>query len=429
MPTEVRPHGYIFPYSNHNSNSDGYNNSTFGSTSLVRTDLGRITISNPNWRETIARRGDATSPYSVWSQKVRTESTSSSWSYDYGPPTYGSTGSGRVVFTGYPSMFGQGDFVGPSQPALSPSVYNKLVVTFLNRIQGASRIYSGGQDVGELRETLQGIRKPAKGLWDGMFSYLDAVDKRCRGLTKLRIVTRVIRDTYLEYAFQWRPLVNSINESGAAMNQRLDLLDQEVFETSASTQELFKSSGPIGSILDPENWFKWNRSQTDVYVLKTRMYAIVKRDLDRDNRFAENLGLTPHNWVATAWQLLPLSFVADYFVNVGACLSAGGSLNYLFVTAGQSSHLLGYTQIKSTGDLSYSASLSSPGFTVSSISIPTHEAVLDYKGFWRIPINPNTLWIIPVVQIPSMPSQWINLAALSTAITNVSRNLLGRIRG
>jgi len=427
MTTSIKTKGYVLPNSSFNSNSDGYDYSRFGSSSFVRTDLGKVSASLPNYKEIIALRQDATLPYQTWSQSFDSKATQASVNYTY--PSGSSTGSGRVVFNGYPAAAGFGDYVGPSEPAFPQDSYNKLVVRFLNNIKGSSRVYAGGQDVGELRETIQGIRTPAKSLWDGFSNYLGTVTKRCTGLQKARAIAEVVRDTYLEYAFQWRPLVNSINESGAAMNRRLDLMDLEIFETSAGMQEVVKDEIQHLPYSDPDNgWFRWTVRENIVYVHKFRFYAIVRRDVNRENRFVENLGLAPHDWVATAWQLLPLSFVTDYFVNIGACLSAAGSLDYTFVTGGSSESITGFELFKATPDTAYTNNLFVSAGLTPSIQMHPHEAVLGYKGFWRRWVNPNALWIIPVIQIPHFSSQWINIAALSTALTDVSKSLIGRIR-
>lgn len=71
-------------------------------------------------------------------------------------------------------------------------------------------------------------------------------------------------------------------------------------------------------LLEKEGW-------TGSTSVKISHSCVIKRRIDPSKRFSS---LTQANFAVTAWELIPLSFVVDWFINIGDLISAVSSPNY-----------------------------------------------------------------------------------------------------
>jgi hypothetical protein len=122
---------------------------------------------------------------------------------------------------------------------------------------------------------------------------------------------------------------------------------------------------------------------------------------------AANLfGFNPSEFVPTAWELIPYSFLADYFTNIGDILDSWaygrGNLSWSNRTQIQETNNSYFGPVKLEPFLSYA--------TVQQyISAP--PAVFTHRKISRASYLGN---FVPQFQteIPGMSTKWINLAAL-----------------
>jgi len=194
---------------------------------------------------------------------------------------------------------------------------------FLNKLIAHRRSLQGGVVLGELRETLTMLRNPAKALRRGMGSWLDDAKKRYRRQTRirrnLRNFHRSLRESWLEQAFGWQPLVNDIDDAGRAIN-KMDYYDlgREVLfgyaEEESLAQLLTGRSQDSGIYID-------SRTQQKRAV-SVRYMGATKATVMNPVRFATRLfGFTLADFVPTIWELIPYSFLVDYFTNIGDILN------------------------------------------------------------------------------------------------------------
>lgn len=115
---------------------------------------------------------------------------------------------------------------------------------------------------------------------------------------------------WLEYHLGWEPAVKDIGNA-------IDVLQQPIKNTRAHARSTW---GEL--VVESNNWPPpdWSRGQKRVY----EMLAVemgIEVGIDNPNLFlANNLGFV--NPVSVAWELVPFSFIVDWFINVGQVISS-----------------------------------------------------------------------------------------------------------
>jgi len=282
---------------------------------------------NPFWRSQIRDHQNATTSMSA--ERFSSEGDGNydaSLSYDYlascgNPITVGtfSTKASGVLGYRYPT--------GVSTPpgSVVAEVRNRCIRKFLDDAKSARSSFEAGQDLGEIKQTIESMIHPMdslKKLTLGYFYKLKKVrnkyNKR-RGNVSLR---KALSDTYLEYRFGWRPLALDIADAYAGLTNRKRMTSSVPITSRASGQH----SGSDGHF-SPSNTLlshmECNRISFSTYSMQLK--GSVRLDLDPEGNipFMQALQLdTLNDFAVTAWDLLPYSFVVDYFLNVGDCINA-----------------------------------------------------------------------------------------------------------
>jgi hypothetical protein len=317
--------------------------------------------------------------------------------------------------------------------ALSNYSRNLLNVKFLNTVQATYQSLDGSTFIGEFGETLHGLLNPAKALRSGLAVYLNTLTRRAKVLQKqrnrslrIKAMSDMVTGTYLEFRFGWLPLINDINDAGRALNELVDGFGFTVKSCSASISEVdYSASGPGGQVQSPDGLFSWSTYNEVEEHITARMYGIVKREISRPYTFQEQLGLTPENWLPAVWNVLPYSFVADYFVNIGNCLSAGGTCTRDLMTLGLTTRNSRTRITRTTKLLTTVNQLTANGYVGDSISSSMSAFKYVSGGIERQVLDPGVdLWVTPVINLPTSSVKWTNLAALATQMAAASRLML-----
>lgn len=208
----------------------------------------------------------------------------------------------------WPSAFGSGLALG--ELALA-SAYAKM---------NSSSILSG-EILSDLDKTVGMLHKPFKGarnLVQKMVKYR----KRHLGKT-IRSATKASSQAWLEYRYGWRPLISDANQIIRDANtfrekmERSRLVARSGREASGS-----RSTSYVGTPL-PALSALGNVDVECRTVLKVGAGVIYDRcDRNSFQRLNEILGTRTMDIPATLWEVIPYSFVVDWFVNVGDWLQA-----------------------------------------------------------------------------------------------------------
>lgn len=303
----------------------------------------------------------------------------------------------------------------PSFPTTGPlaAAKDRALQKFIRAITQAQRSFQSLVFAGELSETLHMIRNPAQALWNGIFQYAGDVKKRIRrrgaGSRK-----RIVQDTWLEYAFGWAPLVNDI-KSGAEALAKLNNYRPEYQVVSSgfceNKQQL--SITPIGG--SPGGLFDRTGTMVDSETARVRYLGMVA--VERADQIAKAnmqlLGLSWQDIVPAVWELIPYSFLVDYFTNVGSILDAvavrWGDVRWKLGTD------ISIREVKNSWSCGAVVPLQSDplyalnyiGSTVGGASASSMVKTVNRYGIEGA--------MIPSLQLhlPFCNSQWINLAALA----------------
>jgi len=145
--------------------------------------------------------------------------------------------------------------------------------------------------------------------------------KSFQGASHAKNASKSLANTWLEFSFGWKPLVEDIYSS-------VDLLQtpiKSIRPRAASTETLIRRV-ETGSQNSPSGFWTLDDIQGLGYC---RMGCEVT--INNPNLFlANNLGLV--NPAVVVWELIPFSFVVDWFANVGSFLNSGTAFLGLTVT-------------------------------------------------------------------------------------------------
>lgn len=212
------------------------------------------------------------------------------------------------------------------------SVDNRALGAFINKCVGIQRSFSGGVFLGELREAIALLRKPAQALRRGFTDYYKAATSRSArearkyGLSlgavnrksprKLRSsIDKVLSATYLEGVFGWLPLYSDVLSAADALTSYYPN-DSETVQVTVEDPYAYISSEmgvTRGSI-------RYNYRVYEVGQYSCRYKGavwIVPPYLSSAGNMSR-WGFDPiRDFVPTLWELIPYSFLVDYFTNIG----------------------------------------------------------------------------------------------------------------
>lgn len=388
--------------------SDFYTPFRFGqfseTTKYVRTTTG---VSNPRWQSQVAAHQSATTAYTGTFHFLDSRPGGMNVRYSSvpGDPKH------PTVYTehckgDYASYAIQNPSGGGNTLAVAQS---RAMTRFNAKCQKVNRLLDGGTVVGELRETLHMLRKPAESLFKGLGQYLDTVNKRSRGKRTRPSLKKIAADTWLEHAFGWVPFFSDI-AAAKALYDRVGSSEKmvDVVAGAKQTQRLVTAVPNTYLISDychiSRNPREWEETH---YKIKGQ---ILQRAVTNTQSVIDAAGFTPDQFIPTAWELLPWSFLVDYFTNIGDVLSYNHSAfsGLAWVTVGYATDLVReeahVPNIQKTAQVlstRYRGAGGKPGYAKKTIRIFSRTGVLPSMS-------------IPMFefQLPELLNQQLNILAL-----------------
>jgi hypothetical protein len=289
---------------------------------LVRNRTG---YDNPRWRQQV-RIGDNATTTMTGNFDDIVATPGSFWLRCQAPgsggtgPWYTLTLSGDIALRrciGDPPDWG---------PISSTTAYNRGLLAYLKGVNSVNKAFDGLTFLGEARETLKMIRKPAMGLRNILDGYMRRLGEAKRKRPK--DWKKNISSLWLESMFGWIPLANDVQNFAQAYNSLLDKnRDAYVLVSKVGVDERANSSNTYGELLASmvgsfAPVVLHRQRATDKAVVRFRG-KVWRRIIATRVDTAAHFGFTPEQFVPTAWELLPWSFLFDYFSNIGDVLEAG----------------------------------------------------------------------------------------------------------
>jgi len=204
------------------------------------------------------------------------------------------------------------------------SANNRALANFYKAIQEAKSAFNGSNFLGELRETIHTVRHPLQSIRRHLNDYLTAVLKEAkkpsfrnfRQKDKLRAIT----GTWLEYRFGFRPFFKDIEALLAKVG---DQIDEDTFvnvKAKYEDQDSTYETSTVSNIVNNYMWYVSNRRRFGRVIVKYYGQLRIKAAAPGIRGFATNAHLAIEDFVPTLWEVFPMSWLVDYFVNVGEVL-------------------------------------------------------------------------------------------------------------
>lgn len=370
-------------------------------------------VKNPRWKEQVRRGQEATTsftgerviclshPYQLvlqnFMQPGQGWQTDDIWSYmNVGFPIPGNV---------------------PATPVgLSENLANTRALTILARkIRSKQTTFNGSVFVGELAQSVKLIANPAQGLRNlfgrcgrDVHDKMKKFQKANAGRNRINSdQLAAVRDTWLEYSLGWAPLVSEIDSGLEALAQRnLEVLGEWQPVRAVGVDKTIISTGT--NVPDPATTpsIQWRVITYDEVIV--RYIACV--DIGTHSITSlQRTGFAGRDFLPTVWELLPYSFVIDYFVNIGNIIDAfsvtRSGVRWMVKTVRRSKGVVkeSPTPIKPADNTHYRRSFTtlSPGKGASIIR--THVTRSPYYGSLVPPLD---------FKIPGLTTQWLNIAGL-----------------
>jgi len=200
---------------------------------------------------------------------------------------------------------------------------------------GSPEVVDFGQFVGEMTETVQFLRNPVKGL-------VTLANKQTKEVTKILLKRRttrsnwgltakskatltadVLADTTLAYKFGYKPLMQDLDGITTMLTQQSRAFDNRIRSVGGvveyegpPTKAVYSRTlerSPISAYFNYSKSTHWKASTKYQYQYNLWMH---------DAYVLAKLGLSPTQWLSTAWAVTPLSFVVDWGLDVSTWLKA-----------------------------------------------------------------------------------------------------------
>jgi len=160
------------------------------------------------------------------------------------------------------------------------------------------------------------LRHPATALRSHLSDYLRKLGKAKKRNPKKWMNT--LSQTWLESSFGWRPFLNDIEDAMSAYDEVTKKAGIQYSKIRAVGKSQKSISGPTN---DTFNAFS-NVAFKGVSKVHEECFAVIRGEVKREAITtavdkARCFGLTPSEFMPTVWELLPWSFLVDYFTNIG----------------------------------------------------------------------------------------------------------------
>lgn len=301
---------------------------SLGSFTFTRTRTGTAL---PNWRTIIAAGGNATTDMTARWDSGYVEPGHVTMTYIGLPGNANALAGSDYVSFADPARTGSSptSCIFMPAPAISGTFSDNMArAKFYKALRKEAVQFSAPTFLGELRETIRMIKRPASALYGKSKGYLDAVSKEKRRDPKNW--SRALGGLWLEHAFGWLPLINDGKEAAEALarlvtgGNRKSVISGSFSHLNDRTASLDDyQKGYLNYVFLPVGFNRWRARNVFTETVVTRYKAKITKRVGMttwDNMAL--FGFTPSELVPTAWELLPWSFLVDYFTNVGDILTS-----------------------------------------------------------------------------------------------------------
>jgi len=199
-------------------------------------------------------------------------------------------------------------------------VNSQAVGKFVTKCVEAQRSFQGSTFIGELAETLEMIRHPAKALRNAIWEHAVASKVKHAKFKKRKDKQKWLSGSWLEFQFGVQPLLGDIQSAIDALtdydpNPKVRVRASARKQSSTYSTATLNGAGVVDGDFSFENKFETSvRYMGSVYATPPYLDGL---------EYLSTYGFDPvRDFVPTVYELIPYSFLVDYFTNIGEILQA-----------------------------------------------------------------------------------------------------------
>ncbi len=210
-----------------------------------------------------------------------------------------------------------------SAPGVSTALLNETTLAarkiFLKRAIKAQRKIQSLVTLGEIGQTARMIKNMASLLHHGIWDYLAALKKRRKRSKRDKKTHEIISEAWLEYSFGWQPLMNDIDDAAHALAEATVNASKEFERINSNAGRTSFTPGVVSIVGAPgiPGPFLIHKRATTKATCSVRFSGAVNLQPPGTNEVTNQFGLRLRDIVPSLWELVPYSFLVDYFTNIG----------------------------------------------------------------------------------------------------------------
>jgi hypothetical protein len=182
--------------------------------------------------------------------------------------------------------------------------------------------FAFGEDLGELKETIEFIKTPLKSI-QHLFRKIKRLALKRAKRDRLPVV-KAFANVYLEYRFALMPLLRSILQAIEAYQYTQPTLPERLTARGFAEVALDNLNATTTSEPIPGWFYSFDHSSSvEVKVSSSILYTVSNPMYDS---IRYKLGLRIKDIPHTMWQLLPLSFMVDRLIDISSFIRAATNL-------------------------------------------------------------------------------------------------------
>jgi hypothetical protein len=376
-----------------------------GASVVYQTDKHLGGTRNPNWKIAIAKGRSATTPLSASERSIELREG------ELGGGWYTGTNPAHIP-ANYREDVGFGNetvsmsFAGDPS-LLSTNMANEVALRQLwQNIIAARNSMQLGTFIGELRQTIGMVRNRGHSMMGLLTRWNDHLRRSKRYRRTREDRRKEAADAHLEWSFGMKPLISDINAGLQIWSEPARL------QKRVKGKAEIKNKGPLGTSSTVDVGIARCRRQAFAGSTVGIMYgAAVSAQIAGTKGYLGRLGLLPHDFIPTLYNLLPWSFLLDYVSTVGDCIEALNFPTSHIVYAWRTTRLETWNEYTTAfesirpdtkpADVVYTRT--KPCYAKTSRKVVT-RAIIENIGMPALRFK-----------IPGRAGQWVNMAALAAA--------------
>jgi len=364
---------------------------------LATSSVTKVGVNNPGWKQAIREARNAATPYSVSAVNDGLFTGSFGGVVTIGSTIITESRSGACLVN-----------PRPAPPAIlgTFNLDGQARIKFLQACRGARSSFQGGQFLGELKETIHMIRSPASALRREITRYSRAAEKATRGIRNAKSISKAVAGTWLEHSYGWRPLLADVDDAVKTLARIPPVIGTPI--SVSLRDEYFSGLSVIGNVISHTKCETGFRTRYRSFVRYKGLVGYAC-DTSAAGSWTSQWGLTLDNFIPTVYELIPYSFLVDYFSNLGSLIDAASfgtvSLRWgVCSTVSSSEFVLGFHRVVQQG----SGVFSNPKVALSAPKLSRYS-------FTRVPISSVSVGITDFqLKVPGVDDwrKWANVGAL-----------------